>query len=144
MICFCRLVRGMEPSGKRWPERMPKKYTRKHTEAQAKGERATLSSIVAQTRAGLAGLRARLANLERAAAAAPSAPNWLAAFGERDVTVIAEVKRRSPSAGNIAPGLDPAALATAYAKGGARAISVLTEGPHFGGSLDDLALVRRS
>jgi indole-3-glycerol phosphate synthase len=58
--------------------------------------------------------------------------------------VIAELKRRSPSAGEIAQDLNPGRHAEAYARGGARAISVLTEGPHFGGSLDDLAVVRRA
>jgi indole-3-glycerol phosphate synthase len=88
------------------------------------------------------GLRARRVELERAAVMAPAPPPWSAAFGQPDVSVIAEVKRRSPSAGAIAPGLDPAQHARAYVSGGARAISVLTEGPHFGGSLDDLRSVR--
>jgi indole-3-glycerol phosphate synthase len=63
----------------------------------------------------------------------------LAAAG---VSVIAEVKRASPSRGSLAAIADPAALATEYAAGGAAAISVLTEGRRFGGSLDDLATVR--
>ncbi|TYL45838.1 indole-3-glycerol phosphate synthase TrpC [Nocardioides sp. BGMRC 2183] len=57
-------------------------------------------------------------------------------------SVIAEVKRRSPSKGDLADIPDPAALATQYAAGGAAAISVLTEQRRFGGSLDDLRGVR--
>ncbi len=58
--------------------------------------------------------------------------------------VIAEVKRRSPSRGVINEHVDAASRASAYARGGAAAISVLTEPSHFGGSGDDLALVRAS
>lgn len=56
--------------------------------------------------------------------------------------VVAEVKRASPSAGAIRAGLDAVAQARAYAAAGAAAISVLTDGPGFGGSLADLAAVR--
>lgn len=57
------------------------------------------------------------------------------------VAVFAEVKRRSPGAGPIAPDLDPLALSDAYEAGGALGVSVLTDGPWFGGSLDDLRAV---
>jgi indole-3-glycerol phosphate synthase len=58
------------------------------------------------------------------------------------VSVIAEVKRRSPSKGELAEIPEPAALARAYARGGAAAISVLTEERRFGGTLADLRSVR--
>ena len=58
------------------------------------------------------------------------------------VRIIAEVKRSSPSAGPIDAGLDAPAQARRYAEAGCACISVLTDGPGFGGSLDDLAAVR--
>jgi indole-3-glycerol phosphate synthase len=58
------------------------------------------------------------------------------------VSVIAEHKRRSPSAGDIRPGASVAEIVAAYERGGAAAVSILTEGPHFGGSLDDLREAR--
>jgi indole-3-glycerol phosphate synthase len=59
-----------------------------------------------------------------------------------EVAVMAEVKRRSPGAGSIRPELDPAELARDYQAAGAAAISVLTDGEYFGGSLQDLEVVR--
>jgi indole-3-glycerol phosphate synthase len=56
--------------------------------------------------------------------------------------IIAEMKRRSPSAGVLRPELDPVTLGKEYAACGAAAISVLTDGPDFGGSLEDLAEIR--
>jgi indole-3-glycerol phosphate synthase len=65
-----------------------------------------------------------------------------AALHRSDVAVIAEVKRRSPSGGDINVELSPGPQAAAYQAGGAAAISVLTEPHHFGGSGDDLVAVR--
>ena len=67
---------------------------------------------------------------------------FAAALSEPELQVVAEIKRRSPSAGDIASDLDPVARAISYEKGGAAAISVLTEPDYFGGSIDDLQRVR--
>jgi indole-3-glycerol phosphate synthase len=65
-----------------------------------------------------------------------------AGSSDERIAVIAEVKRRSPSKGDIDVHLDPAALALAYERGGASCVSVLTDVEFFGGSADDLAAVR--
>jgi indole-3-glycerol phosphate synthase len=84
-----------------------------------------------------------LAEVEAAALARPPALDVLSALAPRDrVHIIAEIKRSSPSKGALAEIADPASLAVAYENGGASAISVLTEGRRFGGSLDDLEAVR--
>lgn len=83
--------------------------------------------------------RVSLSAIERRAASADDPRPFLPS---PPVALIAEVKRRSPSKGDLAPGLDPVTLARTYQQGGASAISVLTDGKYFGGAFDDLAAVR--
>lgn len=100
-----------------------------------------LGELVEDARRRAAELAPRRAELERQAAAAPQPPRLAAALTRSDVAVIAEVKRRSPSKGWINPALGAGAQGAAYARGGAAAISVLTEPARFGGSVADLAEV---
>lgn len=84
-------------------------------------------------------------DITRQATDAVPALDALAAFRVAgSVKIISEVKRRSPSKGDLAAIPDPAQLAAAYERGGATAISVLTEQRRFGGSLTDLDAVRAS
>jgi len=84
-----------------------------------------------------------LQQVEADALAAPPPRDAVAALAPAArVKIIAEVKRASPSRGRLADIADPAGLAVSYQAGGASAISVLTEGRRFGGSLQDLAEVR--
>lgn len=103
-----------------------------------------LDDIVVGVREDLAERQARrsLPDLMDAVAAMPPTRPVLEALGAPGLSVIAEVKRSSPSKGALADIPDPAALATQYAAGGASAISVLTERRRFGGSLEDLIAVR--
>ena len=85
------------------------------------------------------------AALERQASARRDTPRGFAAALDRPgVRIIAEIKRASPSLGDIRPDLDPAATARAYAEGGAAALSVLTEPAFFKGSADDLQRASRA
>jgi indole-3-glycerol phosphate synthase len=105
-----------------------------------------LDEILEGVRADLAERQSRvsLEHLKQLARQAPSPRDGLAALKAEGVSVIAEVKRASPSKGPMADIDDPAALAGDYEAGGARVISVLTEERRFGGSLEDLAAVRRA
>lgn len=103
-----------------------------------------LDEILAGVHADLEGRMARVSldDLKAAAAKQNPALNPMPGFRADGVSVIAEVKRASPSKGALASIKDPAALASDYAAGGAAAISVLTEERRFGGTLDDLRAVR--
>jgi indole-3-glycerol phosphate synthase len=80
--------------------------------------------------------------IERASAAPPGRGFRAALAGADHLAVIAEIKRRSPSKGDLNPDLDPADWARRYAHGGATCLSVLTDVEHFGGSADDLRRAR--
>ncbi len=107
---------------------------------------AYLEAILAAHRARASLDRRDLAAaVEQAAGAGPTRPfvDALRRGAERDgMAVIAEIKRRSPSKGDLDPGLDPARAAADYEAGGAACLSVLTDGAFFGGAPRDLSAAR--
>jgi indole-3-glycerol phosphate synthase len=108
--------------------------------------RVRLDDIVAATRDRLARVvhEVPVRELERRIAASDEAPRpFSEALARPGTSVIAEHKRRSPSAGTIREGASVVDVVTAYERGGAAALSILTEEAHFGGSLADLEEARR-
>lgn len=106
-----------------------------------------LDRIVAQRRLDVAEAKARVpeAELRARLATSPAAIDFAARLrAAGPMALIAEIKRASPSKGDIAPGIDAAKQGLAYAKAGAAGISVLTEPTWFKGSLDDLLAVRHA
>jgi indole-3-glycerol phosphate synthase len=110
------------------------------------GRATLLNEIVAHKRAEIAALKAQcpLAELQAAAANIAAPRDFAAALRRPGLSLIAEVKRASPSRGALAPRLDPATVAQTYAAHGAAAISVLTDVRFFQGNLDDLQTVRQA
>jgi indole-3-glycerol phosphate synthase len=102
-----------------------------------------LDEILAVKRSEVAEARGRAQELARRAAAAPAPRGFRRALlAGRGPRVVAELKRRSPSKGEIRADFDPVAIARAYEAGGAAALSVLTDERFFGGSLAVLEAVR--
>ena len=104
-----------------------------------------LDRIVEVKRAEVRATAPKTAELQARAQDAPPPRGFAAALSRPgEVRLLAEVKRRSPSAGDIRPGADPVEVARAYHDGGAAALSVLTDRDFFGGSLDALVRVREA
>jgi indole-3-glycerol phosphate synthase len=103
-----------------------------------------LASIIEGVREDLAARRLPMGQLQEALETAPSVRDCLPFLISSEMSVIAEVKRSSPSKGALAPITDPAGLAAQYEEAGAHVVSVLTEQRRFGGSLADLDAVRKA
>jgi indole-3-glycerol phosphate synthase len=103
-----------------------------------------LESIIEGVKEDLESRRLSKSQILEAIEVAPAVRSDISAFRTSELSLIAEVKRSSPSKGSLAPITDPALLASRYEKGGATAISVLTERRRFGGSLEDLVAVRKA
>ena len=103
-----------------------------------------LDEIIAGVREDLDRNRLSLSQIHEMVESASPAKDVINAFNSDGLSIIAEVKRSSPSKGALATIADPAALAKVYESAGASVVSVLTERRRFGGSLDDLDAVRES
>jgi indole-3-glycerol phosphate synthase len=103
-----------------------------------------LESIIEGVKEDLESRRLSKSQILEAIEVAPAVRSDISAYRTSELSLIAEVKRSSPSKGSLAPITDPALLASRYEKGGATAISVLTERRRFGGSLEDLVAVRKA
>jgi indole-3-glycerol phosphate synthase len=103
-----------------------------------------LASIIEGVREDLAARRLPMGQLQEALETAPTVRDCLPFLISSEMSVIAEVKRSSPSKGALAPISDPAGLAAQYEEAGAHVVSVLTEQRRFGGSLADLDAVRKA
>ena len=103
-----------------------------------------LSSIIEGVREDLAARRLPMGQLQEALETAPAVRDCLPHLMSSEMSVIAEVKRSSPSKGTLASIGDPAGLAATYEEAGAQVVSVLTEQRRFGGSLADLDAVRKA
>jgi indole-3-glycerol phosphate synthase len=101
-----------------------------------------LDGIVAAHRAAAAQDERALDDVVAAALAVPPARGFAAALRGGPLSVISEIKRRSPSKGDLFPDLVPAELAATYEAGGASCLSVLTDAEFFGGSVADLQAAR--
>jgi indole-3-glycerol phosphate synthase len=103
-----------------------------------------LSSIIEGVREDLAARRLPMGQLQEALETAPAVRDCLPQLMSSEMSVIAEVKRSSPSKGTLATITDPAGLAAQYEEAGAQVVSVLTEQRRFGGTLADLDAVRKT
>jgi len=103
-----------------------------------------LADILASHRARAADDHRQLAELVEQASAVPPPRDFTGALKGGGLTCIAEIKRRSPSKGDLDPGLQPDLVAKEYVAGGAACLSVLTDGEFFGGSAGDLAAARQA
>ena len=102
-----------------------------------------LDSIIAGVREDLEQRRLPMGKLLEHLEMAPPVRDCLPNLLTKEISIISEIKRSSPSKGSLAPIDDPAGLAAQYEHAGAAVISVLTERRRFGGSLDDLDIVRK-